>query len=174
MCRLIFLSLVFINIGFSLSAQQENVLKDPPIYGLYTSENLTISRGQTAILNEGFLIHPGVTTEEGEKFFTKEVDGLRVNQPGFYRVSFFQKINTLDEISQIYIYFDRVYSGGYLRLRTQEINLGIRDGIESQFVQIVRMNAGDKFKVTAVGFKGEATLLRGYSHSGFIVEPINR
>jgi hypothetical protein len=174
MHRLIFLFLAFTTMGFSQSVEYEKILGEPPIYGQYTSERVKILTGQTVVLNAFFLMHPGITTIEGEKLFTPEADGLRVNQPGLYRISFFQKIHTLNAESQIILNLHRMTSGSYSQLRTQEINLGNREGTDIQFTQIARLNAGDKLKVTLVGYKGEATLLNGYDVSGFTVEAIGK
>lgn len=173
MYRLIFF-IAFAIMGYSQSVEPERILQEPPIYVQYTNEKVTIFKGQTIVLNPFFVTHPGSTTIEGQKRFTAEADGLRVNQPGLYRISFFQTIGTLNTESQIYVNLDRMHSDSYSRLRTQIINLDKSDIKDIQFTQIARLNADDKFKVTLVRYKGEATLLKGVNFSGLTVEAIDK
>lgn len=185
MYKLIFCLFAVGTMGFSYASEKEAFVEadqdweastlsiEPPIYAQFTNEKVQIKKPKV-VLNTFFLTHPAITTREGEKFFTPADDGLIVNEPGLYRISFFQKVHTLNAECQLIFNLERVYLNGYSPLRTQEINLGNRQGTDIQFTQIVRMNAGDKLRLTLEAYKGEATLLNGNNVSGLIVEAIGK
>lgn len=185
MYRLFFLSLAVLTAGFSHELGKENFVEtenngesstslvEPPIYGLYTNSRVSL-KDQELVLNAFLVTDSSITTAEGKRFFTPAADGLIVNVPGLYRISFFQMVYTLNSESHLILNLDRISSTAYSRLHTQELNLGIRDGAGLQFTLIARMDAGEKFKLTAVSYKGEATLLNGANISGFTVEAIGK
>lgn len=145
---------------------------EPPIHSQYTNQRVTVKDQKQVILNGFFLTHSGITTQEGRKAFKAEGDGLRVNQPGLYRVSFFQTAYNISNLeTKFVIYLDRVSSTSYSRLRTQEMNLH-REGKDIQLTQIVRLNAGEKLRLTLHLYQGEVTLLNGINISGFTVEKL--
>jgi hypothetical protein len=183
MYKQLFLFLALVTVGFSHAVENEDFLQtkdylesgssalEPPIYVQYTSKRQTI-KDQGMVLNTFFETNLSNTTSEGKKLFTPGTDGLYVNEPGLYRISFFQYVGTLDDECQLTFNLDRVWPTSYENLHMKNMELGKRGSTEIQFTQIVRMNAGDKFRLTLGAYKGEAVILNGTNVSGLTVEAI--
>ena len=145
----------------------------PPIYSQYTSKRIEIKHLQSVILNEYFLTDSSVTTTAGERLFTPMPDGLRVNEPGLYRVTFFQTVGTLDPESQLMLFLDVISSlAGRSQVHMQESNMTRQNGGVIQFTQITRMNKGDKLRLNLQAYRNDAIVLNGSNVSSFVVEVI--
>lgn len=163
------LFLTAVAVGFSGELSPSSISTEPPLYSLWLG-------GRQEIDQNPFVLHallvPGITNPQGERYFTPKDDGLIVNVPGLYRISYFQMVGTSDPGVQLYLSLDRVTSNSCDQLRQYYKTLAAAEVSEIQLTQIARLNAGDKLKLTISSYKGTTVLTSGMNVSGLTIEPL--
>ncbi|MBS0648475.1 MAG: hypothetical protein JSS10_04525 [Verrucomicrobia bacterium] len=126
----------------------------------------TSLKNQSLNMNELMFLNGEISNDT--KLFFPFQDGIRVSQSGLYRVSFFQRIFTLDQRGEFIL--SLLLTPGNYRKRYQHVKLEANSCGEINFSQILRINANQKVQLIISPVAGETILGPEWECSGFTIE----
>ncbi len=161
----------FVSFGnfHKVEAAVNSNIEEPAIQGLSLDKFITL-KSQSIIMNEHMSPNQEITTQSGMQVFFPSNDGILVQNPGLYRISFFQGMHT--NIASQCIVFLKVTPGDNEK-RYQDITLVPNSSGEINFTQILRLAPGQKVQVIICPISGEIFLHSGFDRSGLTIEKIS-